>query len=398
VEAPEAGILVEVMTSVPVSGAQHIYAQLDKRAPPGTKSLLPLGRYIPARVTDWVAPGGASSSTAPAPAVAATAATDGAAAASAATASAAPAPSSSEGHLATADEVAQALLASNHTVVLSGAGLSSAAPTNLRTRKELWRRFNRADRVGVWRTQPGDWVPLWELVEAFLGDAGHADLRPPPNAGHKALAALDRAGMLSAILTQNVDHTHQLAGHTVPILELHGTLERTVCATCGKVHGPARDYVRPGHAAFPPRCEGCTGVPAVAKDDADNQRHGKRWWDPKPTPEEAAAAAAAAAANAPPVPGILRPDVVLFGEQVKTLTLQAAAEQAMLADVMLVVGTAADVAPAADLPRLAARCGARIIEIKRTPSTLTDIAHWRVPQPAEEALPAIVRAMGLRME
>jgi NAD-dependent deacetylase len=321
VDAPEGGIVTEIMTlpATPIVGEQAVRLA-DARAPPGTDTLIPAGRLIPLRTQQWVSPLAGR-----------------------------PVQRGLPRELAPAD-AARLLQQAIHAVVLTGAGLSRAPPSNLRTRKELWMSLDRPERVGVWRTAPAAWVPLWELVEDFLASSGSPGLVPVPNAGHAALARLQRAGKLAACITQNTDHLHQAAGHAGPIIELHGTLERTVCASCGAQHGPARNFVGAGHPPFPPHCTAC----------AD---------------------------------GLLRPDVVLFGEHVPTLALQAAAEQAMLCDVMLVVGTAADVAPAADLPRLAARCGATVIEVKRTPSRLGDISHWQVSGRAEEVLPQIAHAV-----
>jgi NAD-dependent deacetylase len=321
VDAPESGILTEIMTlpATPIVGEEAVRLA-DARAPPGTDSMIQAGRLIPQRTQQWVSPLAGR-----------------------------PVQRSLPRNLTPAD-AARLLQQSTHAVALTGAGLSRASPSNLRTRKELWLSLDRPERVGVWRTAPAAWVPLWELVEDFLASSGSPGLIPMPNAGHAALARLQRAGKLAACVTQNTDNLHQAAGHAGPIIELHGTLERTACASCGAQHGPARNFVGTGHPPFPPRCTACGD-------------------------------------------GLLRPDVVLFGEHVPILALQAAAEQAMLCDVMLVVGTAADVAPAADLPRLAARCGATVIEVKRTPSRLRDISHWQVSGRAEEVLPQIAQAV-----
>ena len=130
----------------------------------------------------------------------------------------------------------------------------------------------------------------------FLGD------RPKPNAAHIALAELERAGILSAIVTQNIDGLHQAAG-SKNVLELHGTIFRYRCIDCGEA--ASIEYV-----------EGCEGVPKCAR-----------------------------------CGGIIKPDVVLYGEPLDERTLTAAVKAISEADLMIVGGTSLAVYPAAGLLR-----------------------------------------------
>jgi NAD-dependent deacetylase len=216
-------------------------------------------------------------------------------------------------------------------VVLTGAGLSRAS--GLETRKELWQRFVRDDAVSAVRFRESPEV-LWQVVRAFWGESDH-----PPNAAHLAIARLPS---LSAIVTQNVDSLHQpaadAAGRTTEILELHGTLMRTRCVACAREHGDATVLAR--RDVLPPTCA-CGGV--------------------------------------------IRPDVVLFGERARHL--ERAIARVEQADLVIVVGCAMDVSPASELPVLASRAGATIIEIKRTPSRLCQmIPVLHVGGPAEHVL------------
>lgn len=220
-------------------------------------------------------------------------------------------------------------------VALTGAGISRSS--GLATRKELWQQHSRDDAVGVWRfhDQP---EPLWRVIAGFLGEH---EARPSP--AHLALARLPG---LVAVLTQNVDGLHQAAAHEVgvahPILELHGTLARSRCHACGRANESARTLL--GRAELVPRCA-CGGA--------------------------------------------LRPDVVLFGEPVPAALLEQAVQYVQTCELLLVVGCAMDVAPAADLPRLARAAGARVIEIKRNPSRITAALATELRRgPADEHLPA----------
>jgi NAD-dependent deacetylase len=227
-------------------------------------------------------------------------------------------------------------------VALTGAGIS--AESGLQTRKDLWKRYPRDEAVSIWKFHENP-AMLWSVVADFLGSGGHE-----PNEAHRALARLP--GM-AGIITQNVDGLHQQAHREVhsveapyPILEFHGTLGRTLCHDCGRDAG--RSSLEQVGGALPPRCAGCGGV--------------------------------------------VRPDVVLFGEPIAPAVQAGALALVRSCDVLLVVGCAMDVAPASELPRIARTHGARVIEFKRTPSRLgrtLETLLW--PGPAVTSLPELER-------
>lgn len=225
------------------------------------------------------------------------------------------------------------------TVALTGAGLSAAS--GLCTRKELWRRLIRDEAVSAVRFHERP-EALWAAVREFWGEAEH-----PPNPAHLALATWPG---LQAIVTQNVDGLHQAARpgrDAPPVIELHGTLARTRCVGCG---GPG-EHAAPlaARGPLPPRCP--CGAP-------------------------------------------LRPDVVLFGEPVPGPTWEAARAAVAAAELLLVVGCAMDVSPASELPQIAARAGARVVEIKRRPSRLADATPvHHLAGAAEDILPRALAAI-----
>lgn len=244
----------------------------------------------------------------------------------------------------TPSEVARRLHEARRVVALTGAGAS--VDSGLSTRKDLWKLFDRDEAVSAMRAWEST-VALWQVVESFLGDGDYA-----PGTTHHVLSQLPR---LDAIITQNVDDLHQRAATGLsppPVLELHGTLERTRCGRCGADGGAsALEIVKRG-APLPPHCTVCKQ-------------------------------------------GCVRPDVVLFGEWVNPSVLAEAVQWVTACDVLLVVGCAMDVAPACDLPRLAARAGATVIEVKRSPSRLSDaLGTWWLRGPAGPALRATYEALG----
>ncbi|WAS90020.1 SIR2 family NAD-dependent protein deacylase [Nannocystis punicea] len=238
-------------------------------------------------------------------------------------------------------ELTAALRTSSRIVALTGAGMSAAS--GLQTRKQLWQRFTRDDAVSIARFRE-DPATLWAVIRAFWGDDPH-----PANAGHHALARLPG---LAAIVTQNVDDLHQsaaaAAGPATPVIELHGSLSRTRCLGCGRAGETSQALAAAGRP-LPPRCD-CGGV--------------------------------------------FRPEVVLFGERVPAAAIAAARAQVAAADLLLVIGCAMDVSPARELPLVAARAGARIVELKRRPSRLAAAVRvHHVPGAAEDLLPEVARAL-----
>jgi NAD-dependent deacetylase len=218
-------------------------------------------------------------------------------------------------------------------VSFSGAGLSKASgiPT-YRDAGGLWTqggnlRFSTSDAL---RDDPAGFLAFWSARLEELAKA-------QPNAAHRALAALDQRGADVQHITQNVDGLLARAGCRV-VHELHGSLSRYRCDTCGSGPWPAQSY-----------CPACRG-PA-------------------------------------------RPDVVMFGELLPTRTLAAAELAAKRSDVCLVVGTSAVVYPAAGIVEKAQVRGSRIVVINVEPSGIDALADVVLRGPAEEILPHLVDAL-----
>lgn len=224
---------------------------------------------------------------------------------------------------------------------LTGAGISvdSGIPA-FRGAQGLWERYDPMEyaTIQAFRANP---ERVWRMLRELGDIMGHAR----PNAGHLALAELERLGCLHAIVTQNVDGLHQAAGST-SVYEFHGNGRRLVCPACGATRPAEIGAVDD----FPPHCADCGAV--------------------------------------------LKPDVVFYGEDIPHLALTLAYDAAERSDAMLVVGTSAEAYPAAHLPVFAKDAGATIIEVNPAPTdltrTLTDIY---IERGASEALPALVAAV-----
>ena len=239
--------------------------------------------------------------------------------------------------------ISPALLASlrgsQHTVVVSGSGISaeSGVPTFRDAQTGLWSRFRPEELATpeAFERNPG-LVWRWYQWRRQLVAAAR------PNAGHLALVTLETLLKHLTLITQNVDGLHQRAGSS-HVIEFHGNIARTVCSAEHCPMEPASDDRRE-----PPHCPHCGAQ--------------------------------------------LRPDVVWFGEPIPVEALRAAQNAAASCDLLMSIGTSAAVYPAAALAKLGLQNGARVIEINPETTPLSERAHYRLPGAAGEVLPRLVWA------
>ncbi len=235
------------------------------------------------------------------------------------------------------NEAAGILARSKSTVALTGAGISvdSGIPA-FRGAQGLWEKYDPMDYASIeaFRRNPARvWGMLREL-EALV-------LTARPNPVHHALAELESLGLLELVVTQNIDGLHQQAGSRA-VVEFHGSGRRLVCLACGR--SLARSEVN--LEDLPPRCS-CGGL--------------------------------------------IKPDVVFFGEPIPQRALLAGMAAAQACTAMLVVGTSAVVAPASSLPVLAQSAGAKVIEVNLEPTPLTgQVADISLLAGGAEVLPRLV--------
>ena len=246
------------------------------------------------------------------------------------------------------------LSAAGYAVALTGAGLSveSGIPS-FRGPNGLWTRYGPPGNLSyrVFTRDPQDW---WErrLRDEITPGNPTYDLKDAvdnaaPNPGHRAIADLERAGILKATITQNVDDLHGRAGSR-SVLEIHGNRNYLRCIGCGR-RRPRAEFVI---TDVPPVCPQCGGV--------------------------------------------IKPDTVMFGEPIPRATLDACFAEVQRCDVMLLVGTSGTVNPAAQFPLLARERGAKIIEVNPAPTHLTEAAHVVATGAAGEILPQIVASLRRR--
>lgn len=232
------------------------------------------------------------------------------------------------------------LLGSDRIVALTGAGVSQES--GLRTFRDaqsgLWSQYRPEDLASpeAFRRDPQlvwDWY-AWRRL-AIEGVR--------PNAGHYALAEMARQIKAFTLITQNVDGLHEVAGSPDPV-ELHGNIRRVRCSKCNAYPG-AWDT----SGTDVPHCERCGGL--------------------------------------------LRPDVVWFGEPLPRDALERAFRTSAACQVFLSVGTSGLVQPAASLPYAAQHAGALVVEINPEATPLSPTADYCLRGKSGDVLPALVRAL-----
>ena len=237
------------------------------------------------------------------------------------------------------------LLGAKRAVALTGAGISveSGIPP-FRGKGGIWERIDPMEfgHIDTFERDPGK---VWRVLIRELKEIID---RAAPNDGHKGLVRLETMGLLTSVITQNVDGLHQMAGNT-DVLEFHGNCAWQRCMDCGgKVRTRDVDVSK-----LPPRC---------------------------------------------PCGGVFRPDWVFFGEAIPSMALQRSQQLAVGCDLMLVVGTSAEVQPAAYVPVIARDTGAVVIEInpERTPLTGT-ISDYLIKGGAGQVMNELISALeGMR--
>lgn len=211
-----------------------------------------------------------------------------------------------------------------YAVAFTGAGISveSGIPP-FRGENGLW---NTTDpiflEIDFFHKKPlQSWKKIKEIFYDSLGDA-------EPNAAHTILAKMEERSFLETVITQNIDHLHQKAGSKY-VYEIHGTYKQLVCTECSSEYDISfanLDYL-------PPTCYICKGI--------------------------------------------LKPDMVFFNEPIPAFAKKRSFDEAGKCDVLLIIGTNAEVLPAAKIPEVAKANGAKIIEININPShftnTITDV-------------------------
>jgi NAD-dependent deacetylase len=238
-------------------------------------------------------------------------------------------------------EAAEILSSARTGLALTGAGVSaeSGIPT-FRGSGGLWKEYDPV-KVASIEYFMADPSAYWKVSK----DRGRVALAARPNPGHHALAALEAAGHLAAVVTQNTDGLHQDSGSR-HVIEIHGSSRTVQCLDCG-TREPRGEVQGRLEVEMPPRCKVCGG-------------------------------------------SFLKPTVVLFGEPMPQAAITTAFALAREADVVLVVGSSLVVYPAADIPLVALRSGARMIVVNAEPTPFDALAAVVIHGRSGEILPQIV--------
>ncbi|MFE9017147.1 NAD-dependent protein deacetylase [Streptomyces sp. NPDC007808] len=203
--------------------------------------------------------------------------------------------------------------------------------------------------------------------------------RARPNAGHRAVAAFGRHGLLSGAITQNVDGLHQAAG-SQDVLELHGTLARVVCLSCG-AFSPRRELARRLEEANP----GFEPVAAGINPDGDADLTDAQVGGFRVVPCALCG-------------GILKPDVVFFGEAVPPQRVEHCRELVDSAASLLVLGSSLTVMSGLRFVRQAARAKKPVLIVNRDRTRGDHHALTRVSLPLGAALTTVAERLGLRVD
>ncbi len=242
------------------------------------------------------------------------------------------------------EQAAKLIQQSSHMVAFTGAGHSTASgiPDFRSPHSGLWEKHNPMLVASIWafRLNPHnfyDWIR--PMVDTLL--------QAEPNRAHVALAELERLGYLQVVITQNIDDLHQRAG-SERVLELHGHLREATCVRCYQkvsVDPALAESIRGGNV---PHCK-CGGI--------------------------------------------LKPDVILFGEQLPIRVLNGAMREARHCDLILVAGSSLEVTPAADIPFLAVDSGAKAIIVNLEPTAFDSRADVVIHGDVSDILPRLVHAV-----
>ncbi|MBE0651692.1 MAG: NAD-dependent deacylase [Bacteroidales bacterium] len=217
------------------------------------------------------------------------------------------------------ERAADMIRSAKYAVAFTGAGISvnSGIPT-FRGEGGIW---NEVDpnyfNLEFFHRKP---ALTWQIIKQVFYDKL---TNVKPNKAHFVLSVMEQRATIKSIITQNIDHLHQDAGNK-NVIELHGTYKRLICTKCSTEYG----YRFADLNFLPPTCIVCRGI--------------------------------------------LKPDFVFFNEPLPEEAINNAFEEVKKADLLLIIGTRAEVHPANTLPQIAKEKGAKIIEINVSKTLLTD--------------------------
>jgi NAD-dependent deacetylase len=245
-----------------------------------------------------------------------------------------------------AESLADLIRESGSTIALTGAGISvpSGVPDFRTPGKGIWTDVDPSEvaSIDAFRRDPKRFWDFYRPRFSMLGDKR-------PNDAHEALARLEGAGLLDVVITQNIDRLHRAAG-TRDLIEVHGSIATSSCVTCGRSYGLEEvDSLFDGRGIAV--CDVC--------------------------------------------PGLVKPDVVLFGEMLPVAAIERARALASAADLMICVGSSLEVFPAAGLPELTLAHGGDVVVVTKGPTPYDRDAALKLDGDVADELPAVLAALGI---
>jgi NAD-dependent deacetylase len=239
------------------------------------------------------------------------------------------------------EDAARFLAEKGNAVALTGAGISvdSGIP-DFRSTGGIWEKYNPEEYATIYafRSNPAKVWKFFHEMSEILNNA-------KPNKAHMILAEMEKNGILKGLVTQNIDNLHQAAG-SQKVLEFHGNHKKLRCIKCGKGYSPELFSMSPENDI--PLCS--CGM-------------------------------------------VLKPDVILFGEAIDPFVMQESITLAETCSAMLVCGTSGIVYPAAELPFMAKRKGAAIIEMNIDETPITGLADFSFSGSTSGTLPILFECL-----
>ena len=242
------------------------------------------------------------------------------------------------------DVICRWIASASHVVALTGAGISTESGIpDFRGPQGVWTKNPKAERL----SNIHDYMSDPEVRRlSWQSRLEHPAWHAQPNAGHAALVTLERRGRLHALVTQNIDGLHQMAGNSPDtVIEVHGTMREAMCMACSW-RGPmahALDRVRAGEPD--PPCERCGGI--------------------------------------------LKSATISFGQPLVPDVIARAVAAAERADLLMAIGTSLQVYPVAGAVPAAKAAGARIVIVNAEPTPFDDVADAVIRDPIGQVLPKL---------
>ena len=242
------------------------------------------------------------------------------------------------------NRVADLIVKAERVVVFTGAGVSTESGIpDFRSPGGIWERFDPDDFTYQKLISSPEARKKWWQIFQERGLTTDAE----PNPVHLALAELDKLGKLDCLITQNIDSLHQKGG--LPddkVFELHGNMSWIVCLGCGRRYPAEQIQARLDEGEEIPECESCQGI--------------------------------------------LKPDIVLFGEALPEKVFEEASRRSSHADLFMVIGSTLIVYPAAYMPVYAADSGAKLVIINLSSTPMDKQASVLIKAKAGETMAKVI--------